>query len=81
MEDFPLPLKNSLKGLREEQFFCPGSILKIFADNTHPVAAGMRENTSAVFYNDAAFDPAPGFGDIAVRVKLLFNAVHLGGAE
>lgn len=135
IEEFPLPLRNSLKGLKPEQFFCPGSILKIFVDNTHPAAAGMREQASAVFYNDVAFDIAPGLGDAAVKViarypssgmlesgwiggeeylqdriaaaevtmgkgrvvllgfspqnraqphgtfKLLFNAIHLGGAE
>ncbi len=68
IEEFPLPLKNSLKGLKQDQFFCPGSILKIFVDNTNPVAAGMPDQASAVFYNDVAFDLAPGLGDANVKV-------------
>ncbi len=87
VEDFPLPLKNSLKGLKQEQFFCPGSILKIFVDSTHPVAAGMRDQASAVFYNDVAFDLAPGLGDAHVKVIArypssgLLESGWIGGEE
>lgn len=68
VEEFPLPLKNTLKDVRPDQFSCPGSILKVFVDNTHPAAFGMRDTAAAVFYNDLAFEPAPGLGDAAVKV-------------
>jgi len=68
VEEFPLPLKNALKGLRADQFSCPGSILKVFVDNSSPVGFGMRDKASAVFYNDIAFEPAPGIGESEVRV-------------
>ncbi len=68
IEEFPLPLKNALKGLRPEQFSCPGSILKIFVDNSTPVGYGMREQASAVFYNDVAFEPAPALAESKVQV-------------
>ena len=45
VEEFPLPLRNPLKGLKPEQFSCPGSILKIFVDPMSPVAYGMREES------------------------------------
>jgi len=67
VEEFPLPLKNTLKGVRPDQFSCPGSILRVFVDPAHPAAYGMREQESAVFYNDLAFEPAAGLGDAAVR--------------
>ncbi|MBI1789992.1 MAG: peptidase M14 [Acidobacteria bacterium] len=74
IEEFPLPLKNSLRGLRPEQFSCPGSILKIFVDNTAPVGYGMPEEASAVFYNDVAFEPAAALGDATVRVIARYPA-------
>ena len=77
VEEFPLPLKNTLKELRPDQFSCPGSILKIFVDNTHPVAFGMRDTASAVFYNDLAFEPAPGLGDALVKVIARYPAAGL----
>lgn len=74
VEEFPLPLRNALKGLRPEQFSCPGSILRIFVDNTNPVAYGMPGETSAVFYNNIAFDPAPALGDATVHVIARYPA-------
>ncbi|MBY0373459.1 MAG: hypothetical protein K2Q23_05655, partial [Bryobacteraceae bacterium] len=77
MEEFPLPLTNALKGLTPDQFNCPGSILRVFVDNTHPVAYGMRDQANAVFYNDLAFAPAPGLGDAAVKVIARYPATQL----
>lgn len=77
IEEFPLPLKNALKGLRADQFFCPGSILKIFIDNSSPLGFGMKEQASAVFYNDVAFEAAPAVGDSAVRVIARYPASEL----
>jgi hypothetical protein len=77
VEEFPLPLKNALKGLRPDQFSCPGSILKVFVDNQSPVGFGMREEASAVFYNDVAFEPAAGLGDADVRTIVRYPASSL----
>lgn len=77
IEEFPLPLRNALKGVTPEQFSCPGSILRVFVDNTHPVAFGMREEASAVFYNDLAFELAPGLGDAVVKVIARYPSAGL----
>ena len=53
--------------LKAEQFSCPGSILKIFVDPSSPVAYGMKEEASAVFFNDVAFEPTAALGDANVR--------------
>lgn len=74
IEDFPLPLKNALKGLRPNQFSCPGSILRIFVDNRTPAGYGMPEETSAVFYNNVAFEPSAALGDAAVRAIAKYPA-------
>lgn len=74
IEEFPLPLKNALKDLRPAQFSCPGSILRIFVDNTSPVAYGMPEESAAVFYNNVAFDLTAPLGDTAVRAIAKYPA-------
>jgi hypothetical protein len=87
IEEFPLPLKNTLKGLRPDQFSCPGSILRVFVDPSHPVAHGMRPEASAVFYNDVAFEMAPALGEATVRViarypsSQLLESGWIGGEE
>jgi hypothetical protein len=77
VEEFPLPLKNALKGLRPDQFSVPGSILRVHVDNQTPVGYGMKETASAVFYNNIAFDPAPGVGESAVKVIARYPASNL----
>ncbi len=87
LEEFPLPLKNALKDLRADQFSCPGSVLRVFVDRTNPVAYGMRDQASAVFYNDIAFEPAPVLGDATVRTVArypsddLLQSGWIGGAQ
>jgi hypothetical protein len=77
IEEFPLPLKNTLRDLRPEQFSCPGSILRVFVDNQSPVGFGMPDQASAVFYNDVAFEMAPGFADSTVRTIARYPAGDL----
>ncbi|HYM09408.1 MAG TPA: M14 metallopeptidase family protein [Bryobacterales bacterium] len=74
IEEFPLPLKNALKDLRPDQFSCPGSILKIFVDNTTPAGYGMPDEASAVFYNNVAFDSTAPLGDATVHAIAKYPA-------
>ncbi|HSL71631.1 MAG TPA: hypothetical protein VK864_15395, partial [Longimicrobiales bacterium] len=57
IERFGLGVKNAVAGLRNTEFYVPGSILKADLDTTHPVAAGMKPSTP-VWFSDAsrAFD-------------------------
>jgi hypothetical protein len=68
LEAFALPVKNSLRGLKSEQFSCPGSLLRILVDTRHPIAYGMPTEASAVFINSTALDLAPGFSYTDVKV-------------
>ncbi len=53
---FDLPVKNGLSGLNRQKFYCPGSILRINLDNTHPIAYGMNHHTAAYFAHSYAFE-------------------------
>ncbi|MEO6392336.1 MAG: hypothetical protein ABIP75_10825, partial [Pyrinomonadaceae bacterium] len=52
---FDLPVKNVLADLKQADFFCPGSILRLKVDIKHPIGQGLRPETDAFFINSAAF--------------------------
>ncbi|HXV64248.1 MAG TPA: M14 metallopeptidase family protein [Vicinamibacteria bacterium] len=68
LESWPIPLRNVVKDLSGEEFSCPGSLLRIEVDPSHPIAFGMARNATAVFGDSAAFDLAPGFSYTDVTV-------------
>lgn len=51
-----LPLRNVLEALRSSDFYCPGSILRIDVDTSHPVARTMPKEADAYFINSSAFE-------------------------
>ena len=53
---FNLPMKNVLAGLRRNEFYNPGSIVKLDVDRSSPLARGMADEASAYFSNSSAFD-------------------------
>ena len=55
---FNLPLRNVLNGLARNQFYNPGSIVKLKVNTRHPYAKGMLEETPAYFITSSAFDIA-----------------------
>jgi hypothetical protein len=56
IRQFKLPLRNVLEGVRSNDFYCPGSILRIDVDTSNPIARTMLEQTNAYFINSSAFD-------------------------
>ena len=53
---FNLPMKNVLSGLKRNEFYNPGSIVKLEVDTKQPLAKGLREETTAYFLNSSAFE-------------------------
>lgn len=51
-----VPVQNALKGVSSSQFYCPGSILEVDVDTSHPVAYGLPERIGAYFVSSPAFD-------------------------
>jgi len=60
IKQFNLPLTNVLDGVRSSEFYCPGSILALDVDNTHPFAATLPSAMPAYFINSSAFSAAAG---------------------
>lgn len=53
---FNLPLRNVLEDLKSSVFYCPGSILGLEVDTTHPIARGLPRDMNAYFINSSAFE-------------------------
>ena len=90
IEQFDLPVANALAGLRPDQFFCSGTLLKVeIREPDHPVVAGLPADPSVMFERNVAFDTKPNFrGKIlaaypkdrsALRSGYLLGPEHLEG--
>jgi len=55
-KQFGLPVKNALQGVRPQDFYVPGSLLKVVLDTDNPIAYGMPRETAAFFEENAAFE-------------------------
>jgi hypothetical protein len=64
IKHFNLPLRNTLEGLKTSEFYCPGSIVALDVDNSHPISRGFQRSTTAYFINSSAFEAS----DARVRV-------------
>lgn len=56
IKQWKLPVRNVLDGLRSSEFYCPGSVLRIDVDTSHPVGRTMLKDTDAYFTNSSAFE-------------------------
>jgi len=82
-----LPVRNVLRGVTPDKFYCPGSILEILVDNHNPLAYGMPEKSSAYFLNSPAFELLPPFTENHARALARYPATNplqsgwIGGPE
>ncbi|MEO8649294.1 MAG: M14 metallopeptidase family protein [Acidobacteriota bacterium] len=53
---FGVPVKNVLDGIRRNEFYNPGSIVRLSVDTKNPLARGMRDETPAYFTTSSAFE-------------------------
>jgi hypothetical protein len=51
-----LPVRNVLEGVKPSEFYCPGSVLRVEVDTSHPLARGFAPRADAYFVNSAAFE-------------------------
>jgi hypothetical protein len=56
IEHFNIPVRNVLAGKASKEFFCPGSVLRVWIDRQHPVGFGSPEWVSGYFANSQAFE-------------------------
>lgn len=56
VNQFALPIKNTLEDVKPQQFYVPGSLLKIVLDTDNPIAYGMTREAGAFFQHNPAFE-------------------------
>ncbi|MCS6816231.1 MAG: M14 family zinc carboxypeptidase [Blastocatellia bacterium] len=56
IEEFGLPVRNVLRGLSPNEYFCPGSILRVTMNPDHPVAYGLPVETDVYVVGGFAFE-------------------------
>ncbi len=62
IEDLGLPVKNILEGLKDEQFFCSGALLRVeMQDPSDAAAWGLPQNPIVMFERGPAFELKEGF--------------------
>jgi hypothetical protein len=63
IEALQLPVTDTLKGVPPDDFFCPGSLVRIEVDVHHPLGYGLMPETAAFFLRSPAFRITPREGD------------------
>ena len=61
IQQFKLPVKNVVAGLRSEEFFLHGTIVEVTTDQSHPVMAGMPEKAAVFADGSPVFETEEGF--------------------
>lgn len=56
IKQFKFPIKNRLQKVKPDSFSCPGSLLKVNYDTTHPLAFGQQRKGFAFFSRGWAFE-------------------------
>ena len=57
---FGLPMKNVLDGLKRNEFYNPGSVVRLRVNTSDPLAKGLNEDTAGYFINSAAYQIGDG---------------------
>ncbi len=87
IDELGLPVRNVLRDVPRDKFYCPGAVLEIFVDNQHPLGYGMPSRTSAYFRDNPAFELSAPFTTSAARAVAKYPATNplqsgwIGGPE
>jgi len=71
-EALDLPVTNSLRGVKGDEFRCPGVLLTLEVDKTSPLGWGMPERVAAMIEGETAFATRPVVGEQSRAVAARF---------
>jgi zinc carboxypeptidase len=70
INQFKLPVKNAVAGLKPEEFYLRGSIVEVVPDQSHPVMAGMPGKAAVFVDSSPVFETLEGFtGRVLARYQ------------
>ena len=68
IQQFKLPVKNVVSGLRSDEFFLRGSLVEVETNRAHPIMAGMPEKAAVFVDFSPVFETEEGFkGSVLAR--------------
>jgi hypothetical protein len=59
IDQFGLPVRNAVRGLSDEEFFIPGSLIRVEIDPSNPLAYGMARDAVALFSGSQVLQAIP----------------------
>ncbi|MCZ0933666.1 MAG: M14 family metallopeptidase [Gemmatimonadetes bacterium] len=90
IETFGLPFRNRARGLSSQEFFIPGSVIRLAVDPSHPLGYGMDEEAMTLFSRSQVLERTSGAAGNVGRVStpvcyadqdFLVSGWTLGGEE
>jgi len=60
IDGLALPVRNPLRSLNDDAFYCPGSLLRVVMDTSHPLGLGLPRDTAVLFMNSMVFEGTGG---------------------
>ncbi|MEZ4523850.1 MAG: M14 family zinc carboxypeptidase [Thermomicrobiales bacterium] len=51
-----LPVRNIVENVKQEEFYCPGSLLRLVVDTHHPLGFGMQRDEVATFVRSPVYE-------------------------
>ena len=72
VEQWNLPVRRPLAKLKQDEFYCPGSMLRVEIDNTHPLGYGMPEQAAVLFARSQPFQTSIPGGEVTRQVVARF---------
>ena len=77
IDEMALPVRNPLRAHDKDSFYCPGSLLRVVVDTSHPLGLGMPRETAVLFLNSMAFDGSG--GDVTTVARYPSSNPNLSG--
>ena len=77
IDRLPVPVRNIKRGLRRDQHYAPGTILRLQVDTSHPEGYGMATDTYGFYTNGPVFAPVEGFTSVRSTVVARYPAVDI----
>jgi hypothetical protein len=70
---FKLPITNLVEGLSDDQYYCPGSTLRVTFDITHPVAYGMPPQGLVLNWDSPVFEIMPSDFNDQIQAPVIYG--------
>lgn len=77
IDDLGLKVTNVLKNIKSDEFYCPGSLVRINVDNTNPIGYGMDRESIGYLSDNMAFATSTPFGQFDRSVVVRYPSNNL----